>query len=129
LAHTQGDFRRIYARNLVLGGPPEGLPVLKNKPTSSGITLATVDGGDVEDILITDVTINRVNCPIFLRVGARGRLMPGMPQAPIGKFRRVVIDNVTGKDDGSQGSFISGIEDGLVATFGDVIEATMRKTS
>jgi hypothetical protein len=55
--------------------------------------------------------------------------MPGMPQAPIGKFRRVVIDNVTGKDNGSQGSFISGIEDGLVATFGDVIEATMRKTS
>ncbi len=111
---TQGDFRRIYARNLVLGGPPEGLPVFNQSPTESGITLATVDGGDVEDILITDVTINRASCPIFLRVGARGRLMPGMPKAPIGKFRRVVIENVTGRDNGRQGSFISGIKDGLV---------------
>jgi polygalacturonase len=111
---TQGDFRSIYARNLVLGGPPEGLPILEKSPTESGITLATVDGGDVEDILITNATINRASCPIFLRVGARGRLMPGMPQARIGKFRRVVIEDVKGSDNGGQGSFISGIEDGLV---------------
>mgnify|MGYP002391321674 FL=1 len=111
---TQGDFRRILARNLVLGGAPEGLPVFNNSPTESGITLATVDGGDVEDILITDVTINRAQCPIFLRVGSRGRLMPGMPKAPVGKLRRIVIENVKGHDNGQQGSFISGIKNGLV---------------
>lgn len=112
---TQGDFRRIYARNLVLGAPPEGLPVRHgDSPTESGITLATVDGGDVEDILVENVTIERVECPIFIRVGHRGRLMPGMPPAPIGKLKRILIENVKGKDNGAQGSFISGIENGLV---------------
>lgn len=112
---TQGDFRRILARNLVLGGQPKDFEVfLGDTPTESGITLATVDGGNVEDIMVTDVTIDRASCPIFLRVGHRGRLMPGMPPAPIGKFRRIVIENVKGVDNGQQGSFISGIEDGLV---------------
>lgn len=111
---TQGSFRRIYARNLVLGRPPDGLPRKNNGPTESGITLATVDGGDVEDILIKDVVIDRVNCPIFVRVGSRGRLMPGMPVAPVGKLLRVIIENVSGKGNLKQGSFVSGIKDGLV---------------
>ena len=117
---TQGSFRRIYARNLVLGHAPQELwknaskVALAHDPTESGITLATVDGGDVEDIWISQVTIDRVEDPIFLRVGRRSRLMPGMPAAPPGKFRRVLIENVTGASNGTTGSFISGIKDGRV---------------
>lgn len=112
---TQGHFRRIIARNLVLGGTPTDYPAFHaESPTESGITLATVDGGDVEDILIQNVEINRANCPVFIRVGSRGRLMPGMPQAPIGKLRRIIVENVTGKDNLKQGSFISGIKDGII---------------
>jgi hypothetical protein len=111
---TQGDFRRILARNLKLGGIPEDMESSAGHEASSGITLATVDGGAVEDILISNSVIERARCPVFLRVGSRGRLMPGMPAAPIGPLRRIVIENISGDGNLSQGSFISGIKDGVI---------------
>ena len=107
---TQGDFRRIYARNLHLGGIPDGLESMRGKQASTGITLATVDGGDVEDMVIENCTIERTDCPIFLRIGSRGRLMPGMPPAKIGKLRRILIQDITGGANFRQGSMISGID-------------------
>ncbi len=106
---TQGDFRRIYARNLKLGGIPEPLRTLKGRQASTGITLATVDGGAVEDILIEDVVIERSRAPIYLRIGERSRLLPGMPKVPAGPLRRIIIEDVTGTANHRQGSFISGL--------------------
>ncbi len=112
---TQGDFRRIYARNLRLGGVPIDMPSLRGKrECSTGITLATVDGGDVEDILIEKCVIERTRSPIFLRIGSRGRLLPGMPPAKIGALRRIVIEDITGQDNFRQGSSISGINGGMI---------------
>ena len=111
---TQGDFRRIYARNLRLGGIPEDMPTSKGRQASTGITLATVDGGDVEDIVIEKCAIERSRCPIFIRIGSRGRLMPNMPPAKIGALRRILIEDITGLGNFKQGSFISGIAGGLI---------------
>lgn len=107
---TQGDFRRIYARNLTLGGIPKGLPNHKNTPqVSTGFTLATVDGATVEDILIEDVVINHARAPIYLRIGERSRVLPGTPKVPAGPLRRIIIEDVTGTDNYRQGSIISGL--------------------
>lgn len=111
---TQGDFRRIYARNLKLGGIPKTMKSSKGRQASTGITLATVDGGIVEDILIENVSIEQSRAPVFLRIGNRGRLMPGMPRARIGKLHRVIIENVSGQRNFCQGSFISGIKQGVI---------------
>jgi polygalacturonase len=112
---TQGDFRRIYARNLKLGGiPPEMVSERDKRDASTGITLATVDGGDVEDILIEKCTIERARCPIFLRIGSRGRLMPEMPPAKIGALRRIIIEDITGEGNFAQGSLVSGITGGVI---------------
>lgn len=111
---TQGDFRRIVARRVTLGGIPEPLPTSRGREASTGITLATVDGGDVEDVLVSGAAIHQARCPIFLRVGNRGRLMPGMPPARVGRLRRVVIEDVTGGRNLRQGSLISGIARGRV---------------
>ncbi len=112
---SQDDFRRVVARNLVLGGPAPGLPHQSNRTTSStGITLTAVDGGDVEDILFQNIEINRAECPFFFKVGNRGRLMPGMDKAPIAKLRRIIVENVTGVDNGIQGSLLTGIKEGYV---------------
>ncbi|MDR1121709.1 MAG: hypothetical protein LBM08_12425, partial [Dysgonamonadaceae bacterium] len=71
---TQGDFRNIIARNLILGGIPDGMESYRGRyDCSTGITLATVDGGNVENILIHNVEIDRSRCPIFIRIGNRGR--------------------------------------------------------
>lgn len=111
---TQGDFRRIYARNLRLGGIPEDMHSSKGHEASTGVTLATVDGGDVEDVLIEKCVIERSRCPIFLRIGSRGRLMPEMPTAKIGALRRIVIEDITGQGNLRQGSLIAGIEGGMI---------------
>lgn len=109
---TQGSFRSIVARNLTLGGMPDSLRLLslkKDHECSTGITLATVDGGNVEDIFISNITINKANCPIFLRIGDRGRVMKGVQKPVPGYLKRIVISNVKGVQNFKQGSLITGI--------------------
>lgn len=57
-----------------------------------GLALETVDGGSLEDIVISNITMrNIVNAPIFLRLGARQRSPDG---TPIGKMSRITISNI-----------------------------------
>ena len=57
-----------------------------------GLALETVDGGLLEDITVTNITMRDiVNDPIFLRLGAR---MRGPEGVPVGKLRRIKISNI-----------------------------------
>ncbi len=108
---TQGDFFNIIARNLKLGGISEDMPAPKGHDASTGVTLASVDGGKVHDILISNIRIDRSRCPIFLRVGNRLRKMPDAPIKEVGSLQKIIIKNVTGENNFKQGSLISGIKD------------------
>jgi polygalacturonase len=108
---TQGDFINIIARNLTLGGIPEDMPAPKGHDASTGITLATVDGGNVQNILITNVVIDKSRCPIFIRIGNRLRKMPNAEIKSVGYLKKVIIENITGDENYKQGSLISGIKD------------------
>jgi len=57
-----------------------------------GLALETVDGGSLEDVTITNITMRDVvNSPIFLRLGRR---MRGPAGAAVGQLRRVNISNI-----------------------------------
>lgn len=57
-----------------------------------GLALETVDGGILEDITISNITMNDiVNAPVFLRLGRRLRAPEG---TPVGSMKRVIISNV-----------------------------------
>ncbi|MBC6605786.1 glycoside hydrolase family 28 protein [Hymenobacter sp. BT188] len=57
-----------------------------------GLALETVDGGLLEDVTISNITMRDViNAPIFLRLGGRLRAPAG---TEIGKLRRINISNV-----------------------------------
>ncbi|MGA2679459.1 MAG: glycosyl hydrolase family 28-related protein [Sedimentisphaerales bacterium] len=57
-----------------------------------GFALETVDGGLLEDVTITNITMRDiVNDPIFLRLGSR---MRGPADTPVGQLRRIIISNV-----------------------------------
>jgi polygalacturonase len=73
-----------------------------------GLALETVDGGVMEGINISNITMRHiVNSPIFLRLGARQRSPIG---TPIGAMRRIDISHVTCFDADSRfGCIISGI--------------------
>lgn len=57
-----------------------------------GLALETVDGGILEDVTISNLTMHDItNSPIFLRLGRRMRAPEGMA---IGKMRRINISNI-----------------------------------
>jgi polygalacturonase len=73
-----------------------------------GLALETVDGGLLEDVTITNITMRDiVNSPIFIRLGSR---MRGPENVPVGELRRVNISNIVVYDaDPRYSSIISGI--------------------
>jgi polygalacturonase len=78
-----------------------------------GLALETVDGGCLEDITISNITMRDiVNAPFFLRLGARMRSPEG---TPVGKMRRILIDNINVFNaDSRYASIISGIPGHLI---------------
>ncbi len=57
-----------------------------------GLALETVDGGLLEDVTITNISMRDIiNAPLFLRLGAR---MRGPEGTPVGKLRRINISNI-----------------------------------
>jgi polygalacturonase len=76
---SNGGFRNITISNCVFDH-------------CRGLALETVDGGILEDITISNLSMSDiVNAPIFIRLGGR---MRGPEDVPVGKLRRVNISNV-----------------------------------
>ena len=73
-----------------------------------GLALETVDGGLLEDVTISNITMRDIaNCPIFLRLGRR---MRGPAGPPVGALRRVTLSNIIVHNaEPKYGSIISGI--------------------
>ena len=44
-----------------------------------------------------------------MRLEDRGRVRPDLPKPPVGTLRRVVIEHVTGCDNGPRGSYMTGV--------------------
>lgn len=76
---SNGGFRNITISNVVFDH-------------CRGLALETVDGGLLEDVTITNVTMRDiVTAPIFLRLGRR---MRGPQSVAVGELRRINISNV-----------------------------------
>lgn len=92
---SNGGFKNITISNCVFA-------------CCRGLALETVDGGLLEDVSITNITMRDVTtAPFFLRLGAR---MRGPEGVPIGKLRRVNISDIIVYDaDPRYASIISGI--------------------
>lgn len=80
-----GGFRCITVNNCVMHDRATG------RPPISGIAIESVDGGDIDGVTISNISMVNVRSPIFLRLGNRGRDMDA-PAA--GTLRNVVIGNV-----------------------------------
>ena len=73
-----------------------------------GLALESVDGGKLEDIVISNITMRDiVNSPLFLRLGARLRSPQG---TQVGSMKRIIISNINVFNaDSRYSSIISGI--------------------
>ncbi len=92
---SNGGFRNIAITNCVF-------------ERCRGIALETVDGGVLEDVNISNITMRDITtAPIFLRIGARLR---GPAGTEAGKIRRISIDHLSVFNaDPEYSSIISGI--------------------
>jgi len=92
---SSGGFRNIAISNCIF-------------EHCRGLALETVDGGVLEDIVISNITMRDiVNSPIFLRLGAR---MRGPQGTVVGSLKRVSISNVNVYNaDSRYGCVISGL--------------------
>lgn len=106
---SQGDFRNILLRNLEAGGPSADMRALAHHRAITGIGWESVDGGTVENVLVTNVHLIRTETPLFLRLAQRGRVRPEMPKPGPGKVRHLVFEDITSEDNGVRGSVFSGI--------------------
>jgi len=112
---SKGIYRNISVSNCIM------------KDTERGtIKIICVDGGLIENINISDIVMDNVEGPIFIRLGDRGKtyLTPkdqdystkgvdAIDETPVGIIRDVSISNiraiVTGKDTAQAGIMITGV--------------------
>ncbi|WP_345948833.1 glycosyl hydrolase family 28 protein [Mucilaginibacter sp. PAMB04274] len=67
----------------------------------SGIALEIVDGGVLDQVSITNITMTGVQTPLFMRLGSR--------KNPTGSFKNVIISNVTATCHSRMSSMIAGV--------------------
>ena len=78
----------------------------------AGIAIEMVDGGVLDRVSISNITMNGVGTPIFVRLGDRGRpFVTGGPRPAAGKMRNVAINDIQTDGCGDTGCAIAGLAD------------------
>lgn len=108
---TNGGFRNINISGIVVK------PSYDQKEKffgqwigSSAISLEIVDGGVMENVNVSDITIEGTESPIFVRLGNRARgYKEGVPVTEVGKINGIHLNNIQIRNAGSMGCSITGI--------------------
>ena len=108
---TNGGFRNINISGIVVK------PSYDQKEKffgqwigSSAISLEIVDGGILENVNVSDITIEGTESPIFVRLGNRARgYKEGVPVTKVGKINGIHLNNIQIRNAGSMGCSITGI--------------------
>jgi polygalacturonase len=124
-----GGFRNITVSNCVINRPPtynvkdrtEYFGIEKPNTGEMGIALLLTDGGIMENITITNISMQGVMTPIFIRFDSRNNIPRYM--------KNILISNVEASSDGYMTSSITGIPGYKVSgiTLSDIIFTGMGK--
>ena len=101
---TAGDLRDVSVTNCVMLKRDAGRKAL------GGIALESVDGANIDGVVISNISMEDVTSPIFIRLGARGR---GMDKPAAGSIKNITIQNVIARR-AMLASTITGIDAGRV---------------
>ena len=115
---TNGGFRNINISGIVVKPSSDQQEKFFGQWIgSSAISLEIVDGGVMENVNVSDVTIEGTESPIFVRLGNRGRgyLSDGkdmekiVPVDHVGRIKGIRLDNIQIRHAGSMGCSITGL--------------------
>ena len=117
---TNGGFRNVNISGIVVKPSEDQREKFFGQWIgSSAISLEIVDGGVMENVSVSDVTVEGTESPIFIRLGNRGRgyLSGGadmeniVPISHVGRIDGVRLDNIQIRHAGSMGCSITGLPD------------------
>ena len=76
----------------------------------AGVALEIVDGGTMDRIVISNITMNKIGAPIFVRLGNRARpFKKDIARPGIGIMRNITISNIEATGANATGCAISGL--------------------
>lgn len=105
-----GGFQDIEVTGCTVHSPRESQKIYGAQRGLAGIALEIVDGGKLENVTVSDVRIDGVTVPIFLRLGNRARSYgAGLPKPGVGKFQNVVLRDITAENAAEIGCSITGL--------------------
>ncbi len=91
---SSGTFKNIVFRDCTLSGRPEIWlpPPFESWPLpSAGVSIQNVDGGRLEQVVVSGITMRNVRAPIFVRLGERG-WGQAVPEA--GELTKITISDL-----------------------------------
>jgi len=108
---STGGFRNISISNCVIRpSRNQEAPIFGTPIGISGLALEIVDGGAMDGISISNITIEGTECPLFVRLGNRARKHTAdAPAPPVGTMKNIVINNVVAYNTGNYSSSITAI--------------------
>jgi len=110
-----GGFQNITISNCTILSPRYSQSIYGKQRGLAGIALEIVDGGILEGVAISNITIKGVTVPIFMRMGDRGRQYEkDKPKPAVGSFRNVVVSNILATDCSNVGCSITGLPGHLI---------------
>ncbi len=81
----------------------------------AGVALEIVDGGTMDRLVVSDITMNGVGAPIFLRLGNRARpFQEGIDKPGVGRMRNITISNIEATGANATGCAIAGLPDARI---------------
>jgi hypothetical protein len=109
---SNGGFKNITIANCAICSPRRSQSMAGAQRGLAGIALEIVDGGQLDRVAISNVTMTGVSVPIFMRLGNRARpFTKGGPKPGIGTFRNVTISGVIATGTSKIGCAIAGLPD------------------
>ena len=104
---SYGGFRDITITNCSIGPSVTKDGFSGFKEGLAGIALEIVDGGIMENIVISNLVIEETTAPIFIRLGNRARKY-SKGKKPIGTINNIAISNIVARNAGKTGCSIVG---------------------
>jgi len=104
-----GGFIDVTITNCKLFSPKHSKRIYGRQRGLAGIALEIVDGGRLENVTVSDVDIEGVSVPIFLRLGNRARRYGKGAKPGVGTFRNVRLRNITARRTSRIGCSITGL--------------------
>jgi len=81
----------------------------------AGVALEIVDGGTMDRVVVSNITMNKVGAPIFLRLGNRARpFKEDMEKPGIGAMRNITVSNIEATGANPTGCAIAGLPEAAI---------------